>query len=104
MARATKQTTAKKTNATKRATKKSTSKSAQSKSSSTKIAAGKTKAKPAKSPASRDSTTKKQSEPITISRDQIAARAYEIWVDKGQPAGQDDINWQQAEKELGFAA
>jgi hypothetical protein len=36
----------------------------------------------------------------TVTRDQIAKRAYEIWVAKGRPAGQDLQNWQQAEREL----
>lgn len=104
MARASKQTTAKKTNATKTAAKRSTTKSAQPKSSGTKITASKATAKTVKAPVSRNSASGKQSEPIKISRDQVAARAYQIWVEKGQPAGQDEINWQEAEKELGFAA
>ncbi len=33
-------------------------------------------------------------------KDQIATRAYEIWVAKGRIAGEDLINWQQAEREL----
>ena len=32
--------------------------------------------------------------------DQIAKRAYEIWVSKGRPVGRDQENWQQAEREL----
>lgn len=34
--------------------------------------------------------------------DQIAKRAYEIWVAKGRPAGRDLENWKQAERELGM--
>ena len=34
--------------------------------------------------------------------DQVAKRAYEIWVAKGRPAGRDLENWQQAERELGL--
>ena len=33
-------------------------------------------------------------------REQIAQRAYEIWLAKGQPAGMDNQNWQEAEREL----
>lgn len=32
--------------------------------------------------------------------DQIARRAYEIWIAKGQPTGQDEINWREAERDL----
>ena len=34
------------------------------------------------------------------SHDQIAARAYEIWLSLGRPIGRDDANWHQAEQEL----
>ena len=37
----------------------------------------------------------------TPAHDQIAKRAYEIWIAKGRPAGRDLENWQQAERELG---
>lgn len=37
---------------------------------------------------------------ITISRDEIAQRAYLIWLAKGKPQGQDEANWLQAEAEL----
>jgi hypothetical protein len=33
-------------------------------------------------------------------REQIAKRAYEIWIAKGRPVGRDIENWQQAEREL----
>jgi len=36
----------------------------------------------------------------TPSNDHISQRAYEIWVAKGYPQGQDLQNWQQAEAEL----
>ncbi len=39
-----------------------------------------------------------------ISKDMIAKRAYEIWVAKGRPQGQELQNWQQAERELGMVA
>lgn len=35
-----------------------------------------------------------------IPRDKIEARAYEIWVRKGKPHGQDLQNWTEAETEL----
>lgn len=35
-----------------------------------------------------------------IPHDKIAARAYEIWVRKGQPDGLDAQNWLEAEAEL----
>lgn len=37
---------------------------------------------------------------ITLSHDQIAARAYAIWVAKGKPQGQDAANWAEAEAQL----
>ena len=36
-----------------------------------------------------------------VSFDQIKARAYEVWLRKGCPSGQDVQNWEQAERELG---
>ena len=32
--------------------------------------------------------------------DQIAKRAYEIWIAKGRPIGLDEQNWDEAEREL----
>ena len=32
-----------------------------------------------------------------ITREAIARRAFEVWVKKGQPQGQDQENWDQAE-------
>jgi hypothetical protein len=32
--------------------------------------------------------------------EQVAKRAYEIWVAKGRPQGKDVENWRQAEREL----
>jgi hypothetical protein len=37
---------------------------------------------------------------MTITYDQIAKRAYEIWKEEGQPAGQDAQHWLRAEDEL----
>src|SRR5687768_2937738 len=34
------------------------------------------------------------------SHDEISRRAFEIWVAKGRPAGTDEANWDQAEREL----
>lgn len=33
-------------------------------------------------------------------RETIARRAYEIWKEQGCPAGRDEENWYQAEREL----
>lgn len=39
------------------------------------------------------------SEPqILLSHDEIARRAYEIWLSKGRPVGQDEQNWHEAEE------
>jgi hypothetical protein len=37
---------------------------------------------------------------MTLSHDQIAQRAYEIWLAKGRPMGQDEQNWREAEMSL----
>ncbi|MCC5827880.1 MAG: DUF2934 domain-containing protein [Phycisphaeraceae bacterium] len=37
---------------------------------------------------------------MTVSHDQIAKRAYEIWLAKGCPQGADHQNWAEAEAEL----
>ena len=37
---------------------------------------------------------------MTLSHDQIARRAFEIWVAKGRPMGQDEQNWREAEAQL----
>ena len=37
---------------------------------------------------------------ITLSHDQIAQKAYEIWLAKGRPTGRDDENWREAESAL----
>lgn len=36
-----------------------------------------------------------------VTFEQIKARAYEVWLRKGCPSGQDVQNWEQAERELG---
>lgn len=48
-------------------------------------------------------TTKKSAKPeivITMTHDQIAERAYQIWVEKGRPTGTDSENWAEAEAQL----
>lgn len=35
-----------------------------------------------------------------VTDEQISQRAYEIWVEKGRPYGQEDANWAQAIAEL----
>ncbi len=37
---------------------------------------------------------------MTLTHEQIAQRAYEIWQRKGQPRGRDYENWVEAEAEL----
>ena len=37
---------------------------------------------------------------ITLNHDQIAKRAFGIWVAKGRPTGQDDQNWREAKQAL----
>jgi hypothetical protein len=36
----------------------------------------------------------------TLTHDQIAAKAYEVWVAKGRPDGQEQTNWREAERLL----
>lgn len=38
--------------------------------------------------------------PPKISRDLVAARAHEIWVESGKLPGRDEQNWLQAEEDL----
>ncbi|MEM6393193.1 MAG: DUF2934 domain-containing protein [Planctomycetota bacterium] len=37
---------------------------------------------------------------VVLSHDQIAAKAYEVWLQKGRPIGQDAANWDEAEAAL----
>ncbi|HEX7008661.1 MAG TPA: DUF2934 domain-containing protein [Phycisphaeraceae bacterium] len=37
---------------------------------------------------------------VTLTHEEIARRAYEIWLAKGKPIGQDEQNWHEAEREL----
>jgi hypothetical protein len=38
--------------------------------------------------------------PVAISHDAVARRAFEVWVRKGKPLGQDYQNWTEAEAQL----
>ena len=40
---------------------------------------------------------------VLPSHEEIAARAYEIWLKKGRPQGQDVQNWNEATRELADA-
>jgi hypothetical protein len=62
-------------------------------------------AAPPPSPAPARATAPEANAPVApllsdIPHDKIAARAYEIWVRKGKPHGQDLQNWAEAEAEL----
>ena len=37
---------------------------------------------------------------VKVGHDQIAARAFEIWVEEGRPEGRAEIHWLRAEREL----
>lgn len=58
--------------------------------------------KAAKPAAAKPRATKKAAPEVvmTVSHDQIARRAYEIWLAKGCPQGADYQNWVEAEAEL----
>lgn len=46
-------------------------------------------------------TTKATAQPVMrVTHDDIARKAYEIWLAKGRPLGQDQQNWHEAEAEL----
>ncbi len=38
--------------------------------------------------------------PAAPSQEEIAARAYELWVSRGRPEGTDQDNWHEAEQQL----
>jgi len=47
------------------------------------------------------SKSKRASKPApTLTYEEIAARAEQIWREKGCPAGQDEQNWHEAERQL----
>jgi hypothetical protein len=58
--------------------------------------------KPASKPSKpRGKTAARSSAPaVALTHEQIAARAYAVWLAKGQPQGQDEQNWRDAEAEL----
>jgi hypothetical protein len=97
----------------KRAKKQSKKSSSASKSATTRTAASKAPAKSAAktAPKSASKTASKSAAKtagakptpeavVTMSHDEIANRAYMIWLAKGKPAGQDAANWREAEREL----
>ncbi len=61
--------------------------------------------KPKKKPASAKRAAKPAlaaaiKQPVALTYDQIAARAFVVWERKGKPDGQDAANWKEAEAEL----
>ena len=60
------------------------------------------KSKTATNPAPKTATNPATKTPISAapSTEQISKRAYEIWMRKGRPLGQDTQNWLEAEAEL----
>jgi len=110
---------AKKKKKKKKTSKKKTSKkSATGKQVKTKAAKATSKKKTAKKKTARKAAVKKSSkkktargggkataasmlkQPVTLTYDQIAARAFAVWERKGKPDGQDMANWREAEAEL----
>lgn len=65
----------------------------------TKPTAAATKPRPAAKPAAPAAASKTLIAPAP-SAEQISKRAYEIWLRKGRPLGQDTQNWLEAEAEL----
>ncbi len=76
----TKKTAAKKTTATKATKKKVTKKKVTRKKTTTKAAAKKASPKV-----------------IVLTHDEIAARAFQVWEEKGKPHGEDAAIWKEAE-------
>lgn len=71
----------------------------------TQAAPAKAKAAPKRASAPRKRAAKPKTNPVgsvptAPSYEQIAQRAYEIWIAKGRPIGQDDQNWREAEAQL----
>lgn len=70
--------------------------------------AGSSTAKQTTTPSSAKRTPAKRATPskagtqveLKITHDQIARRAYEIWLARGRPLGQEQQNWYEAEAEL----
>jgi phage protein D len=88
-------------------TKKSDKAKSTTKTKSAKQASAK-KAAAAKASASKPKTARKGKAPanpdakpvVVVSHDQIARKAYEIWLAKGKPHGQDEQNWLEAKSAL----
>ena len=97
---------AKTTKTTKKTTTRKKATASARKNGTTKRAAKATATSTRKTTATRSrtkATTKKSAKPevvITMSHDQIAERAYQIWVEKGRPVGTDSDNWAEAESQL----
>lgn len=53
-----------------------------------------------RNPAARPTAPTGASPVITISQEEIAERAYLIWLAKGKPHGLDEVNWLEAEAQL----
>jgi hypothetical protein len=70
------------------------------KTTSTKTTAKTTTRKPAAKKTAGNSSPARSKLAMTLTHDQIAAKAYEIWVAKGCPNGQDVANWKEAEAAL----
>lgn len=94
--------------AKKASTKKSTKKKAAKKASTSKASAKKTAAsastkKPVQAKtktASKTKTTKRAEVVVTRTHDEIAAEAYMVWLQRGQPEGQAESHWLEAEQRL----
>ncbi len=88
----------------KSATKKAAKKKATSKASSKKAATKKsTTSKPASKPRAGRSTGASANSPqvnVTMSHDEIASRAYSIWLAKGCPPDSARRDWREAEAQL----
>ena len=39
-------------------------------------------------------------QPTSIAEEQISARAYELWIERGCPIGSPEVDWYNAEQEL----
>jgi hypothetical protein len=63
-------------------------------------ASKKKKVSKSKAKSGKKKANKHAAKPIVVTQDQIAKRAFELWMDRGQPAGQDQIIWHDAEREL----
>jgi len=72
---------------------------AKAKSSTTTAKTVKTVTKP-KTIAGKSAPAGKPQVVITLSHDEIARRAYDIWMQKGRPMGQDALTWHEAEQQL----